>query len=74
MFGEIFAGVSILLGFRARIGGFIALVISINYYLMLSWQSSITAGFYLLLVASSLSICLMNPGNLFGLDSLLSKK
>lgn len=65
---EIMGGTLILLGLQGRVGSLLAILLAANSYLLLSWQSGIVAGFYLLLLSASICLFFVSPGSILGFD------
>lgn len=68
VFGEILAGLSLLLGASVKLGALGTLLMSVVFYLSAGHTSTSAAGFNLLIAINSLAFFFSNAGRSLGLD------
>ncbi len=67
-YGEVVAGIGLILGLATGLTALIGLYLSLNFGLATQWMSAGQQGFHVLLVTSMLILLFTRAGRVFGLD------
>ncbi len=68
-YGEVCAGVGLVLGFLTGLSALVGLYLSLNFGLASQWMSPGQQGFHVVLVTSMLILLCTRAGRVFGLDA-----